>query len=75
MMMHGNGQQNDFWLEDTERGVNMKKKISKQVVKHFIGHDPQDWITDCMYRLMNKKISVSDLRKEAKAMYKSYTKR
>ncbi len=53
----------------------MKKKISKQVVKHFIGHDPQDWITDCMYRLMNKKISVSDLRKEAKAMYKSYTKR
>ena len=50
----------------------MKKKISKKAVDHFIGHDPQDWITDCMYRLMNKKISVSDLRKEAKAMYKSY---
>jgi len=52
----------------------MKKKISKKEVKHFIGHDPQDWIADCMYRLMNKKILVSDLRKEAKAMYKSYTK-
>jgi hypothetical protein len=52
----------------------MKKKISKKAVKHFIGHEPQDWIADCMYRLMNKKISVSDLRKEAKAMYKSYIK-
>jgi hypothetical protein len=52
----------------------MKQKISKKAVKHFIGHEPQDWIADCMYRLMNKKISVSDLRKEAKAMYKSYIK-
>ena len=47
-------------------------KISRKEVDHFIGHDPQDWINDCMYRLMNKKISVSDLRKEAKAMYSSY---
>ena len=52
----------------------LKKKISYKEVEHFIGHDPQDWITDCMYRLMNKKISVSDLRKEAKEMYKSYIK-
>lgn len=50
----------------------MKKKISKKVVDHFIGHDPQDWINDLMYRLMNNKVSVSDLREEAKAMYKGY---
>ena len=53
----------------------MKQKISKKAVKHFIGHDPQDWIADCMYKLMNKKISVSDLRKEAKAMYKDYVEK
>ena len=52
----------------------MKHKISKKAVDHFIGHEPQEWINDCMYRLMNNKTSVSDLRKEAKAMYKSYTK-
>ena len=50
----------------------MKSKISKKAVDHFIGHEPQEWINDCMYRLMNNKTSVSDLRKEAKAMYKSY---
>tara|TARA_R100000988_G_C4000554_1_gene168781 strand:+ start:1468 stop:1689 length:222 start_codon:yes stop_codon:yes gene_type:complete len=49
-----------------------KKKISKKVVDHFIGDDSQDWINDCMYRLMNNKISVSDLRNEAKYMYKNH---
>ena len=53
----------------------MKYKISRKEVNHFIGHDPQDWIADCMYKLMNKKISVSDLRKEAKAMYKDYVEK
>lgn len=57
------------------RRKTMKHKISKKAVKHFIGHEPQEWITDCMYRLMNNKISVSDLRKEAKAMYKGYIKK
>ena len=50
----------------------MKKKISKKVVALWVGYDPHDWFIDCMYRLMNNKVSVSDLRKEAKAMYKSY---
>ena len=47
-------------------------KISRKEVDHFIGHDPQDWINDCMYRLLNNKISVSDLRDEAKYMYKNH---
>ena len=42
-------------------GNKIKKKISYKEVEHFIGHDPQDWITDCMYRLMNKKISNIEL--------------
>ena len=55
-----------------ERKISKKKKISKKVVAHWVGYDPHDWFIDCMYRLMNNKVSVSDLRKEAKAMFKSY---
>ena len=50
----------------------MKQKISREEVDNFIGDDPKDWINDCMYRLLNNKISVSDLRNEVKYMYKNH---
>ena len=50
----------------------MKEKITQKEVDLWIGHTPEEWIGDCMYRLFNGKVSLEVLRTEAKLMYKDY---
>ena len=50
----------------------MKKIISKKEVKHWLGNDYNDWIEDCIYRLMNNEISTIGIRIEIKQMYKDF---
>ena len=50
----------------------MKEKITQKEVDLWIGHNPEYWIGDCMYRLFNGKVSLEECRTEAKLMYKDY---
>jgi len=49
-------------------------KIKKEEVKHWLGNSHEDWIEDLLFRLMNNKVSVKDIRDEAKQMYKDSEK-
>jgi hypothetical protein len=50
----------------------MREKITQKEVDLWIGHTPDEWIGDCMYRLFNGEVSLEVLRTEAKLMYKDY---
>jgi len=47
-------------------------KVKKEEVKHWLGNSYEEWIEDLMFRLMNNKVSVKEIREEAKLMYKDY---
>jgi hypothetical protein len=47
-------------------------KTTREEVKHWLGNSYEDWIEDLMFRLMNNKISLEEVRGEIKLMYKDY---
>ena len=47
-------------------------KTTKEEVKHWLGNSHEDWIEDLMFKLMNNKISIKEIREEAKLMYKDH---
>ena len=47
-------------------------KVKREEVKHWLGNSHEDWIEDLIFRLLNNKISVKEIREEAKLMYKDY---
>ena len=49
-------------------------KTTREEVAHWLGNSYDDWIADLIYRLLNKKVSVNEIRTEAKQMYKEYKK-
>ena len=49
-----------------------EEKITQKEVDLWIGHTPDEWIGDFMYRLFNGKVSLEDARTEAKLMYKGH---
>jgi len=58
------------------RGKQMKQQqkqlVNKKEVAHWLGHSYQEWIHSLIYRLVNKKISTTDIKVEMKQMYKDY---
>ena len=50
----------------------MAMKVKREEVKHWLGNSHEEWIEDLMFRLMNNKVSVKEIREEAKLMYKDY---
>tara|TARA_R110002012_G_scaffold240085_1_gene414217 strand:- start:179 stop:337 length:159 start_codon:yes stop_codon:yes gene_type:complete len=48
------------------------EKTTKKEVSYWLGNSYDDWIHDLIYRLMNNKVSVDEIRTEAKLMYKDY---
>ncbi len=49
-----------------------KKLVNRKEVEHWLGNSYKDWIHDLIHRLVNKKVSVVELRVEIKQMYKDY---
>ena len=49
-----------------------KKLVNRKEVKHWLGNSYEEWIHDCLYRLMNEEISTVGIRVEMKQMYKDY---
>ena len=47
-------------------------KIRRKAVKHWLGNSYEDWIEDLMFRLLNNKVSVKEIKEEVKLMYKDY---
>ena len=47
-------------------------KIKRKEVKHWLGNSYEDWIEDLMFRLLNNKVSVKEIKEEVKLMYKDY---
>lgn len=47
-------------------------KVKREEVKHWLGNSYKDWIEDLMFRLMNNKVSIEEIKEEAKLMYKDY---
>jgi len=48
------------------------KIVNKKEVNHWLGNSHEEWIHDLIYRLINKKISTTEIRVEMKQMYKDY---
>ena len=46
--------------------------VNRKEVEHWLGNSYEEWIHDFIYRLVNKKCSVAELRVEMKQMYKDY---
>ena len=49
-----------------------KKLVNRKEVEHWLGNSYEEWIHDCIYRLMNEEISTVGIRVEMKQMYKDY---
>ena len=49
-----------------------KQLVNKKEVEHWLGNSYEEWIHDFIYRLVNKRFTLSELRVEIKQMYKDY---
>jgi len=38
--------------------------MKREEVKHWLGNSYEDWIEDLMFRLLNNKVSVEEIKKE-----------
>ena len=47
-------------------------KIKRKEVKLWLGNSDEDWIEDLIFRLLNNKVSVKEIKEEVKLMYKDY---
>jgi|1048.fasta_scaffold49197_1 hypothetical protein len=47
-------------------------KVNKKVVNHWLGGSHNDWIGELILNMINKKISINDIKKEMLLMYKDY---
>ena len=55
--------------------MNLKNyNMKREEVKHWLGNSYEDWIEDLMFRLLNNKVSVEEIKDEARLMYKDYLK-
>ena len=49
-----------------------KEIVNRKEVNHWLGNSYEEWIHDLIYRLINKKVSTTEIRVEMKQMYKDY---
>jgi len=49
-----------------------KQLVNRKEVNNWLGNSYEEWIHNLIYRLVNKKVSTTDIRVEMKQMYKDY---
>jgi hypothetical protein len=49
-----------------------KQTVNKKEVGHWLGNSYEEWIHEFIFKLLNNKFTVSEVRTEVKQMYKDY---